>query len=65
MKNETSSEFVEMSLPCLFEITNDIMQRAIRAGFSTEYLSQCVVRLPKCQDENNLHYDLGFPDYHF
>ena len=65
MKTENNTEFVEMSLPCLFEITNDIMQRAINAGFSTEYLSCCVVRLPKCQDEKNPHYDLGFPEFPF
>ncbi len=65
MKTAEKEAYLEISLPALVQITNDILQRAIRAGFSDEYLKCCVVRLPKEQDENNIHYDLGFPEYPF
>ncbi len=65
MKTVEKVDYLEISLPALVQITNDIVQRAVRAGFSDDYLKCCVVRLPKEQDENNLCYDLGFPEYPF
>ena len=65
MKITENVDYLEISLPALIKITNDIVQRAVRAGFSGDYLKCCVVRLPKDQDENNLSYDLGFPEYPF
>lgn len=65
MKTAEKVDYLEISLPVLVQITNDIVQRAVRAGFTDDYLKSCVVRLPKVQDENNLYYDLGFPKYPF
>ncbi len=64
MMDEKNSYF-EISLPALFEITNDILTRVVRAGFSENYLKECVVRIPKDQNENRLTYDLGFPQFPF
>lgn len=64
MMDEKNTYF-EISLPALVEITNDILTRAVRAGFSEAYLKECVVRIPKDQNENELTYDLGFPQFPF
>lgn len=65
MKTETEKDMFEISLPAFLEIANDILQRAIRAGFSDEYLKCCVVRLSEKQNEKELCYELGFPTYPF
>lgn len=65
MKTAEKQDYFEISLPALMMIANDIMFRAVRAGFSDEYLDCCVVRLPKDADMDNLSYDLAFPEYPF
>ena len=65
MKTAEKEDYFEISLPALVQITNDIIHRAVRAGFTDDYLKCCVVRLPKDNDLNNLRYDLGFPQYPF
>ena len=63
--SKTDNEYFEIPLLTLICISKDIVLRAARAGFSEDYLKECVVRLPKDQDEKNPHYDLGFPEYPF
>jgi hypothetical protein len=65
MNSNSKSDCYEIPLVVLLEIANDISQRAVRAGFSSEYLSCCTVTLPKDFDFENLSYGLEFPSMAF
>ncbi len=61
MNSETKNDCFEIPLVILLDIANDISQRAVKAGFSSEYLSCCSVKLPKDFDFENISYGLEFP----
>lgn len=55
-----NNDYYEMSVAVLLNIAGDIMERALKAGLTPEFMSHCVVRLPKDQEENTYSYDLGY-----
>lgn len=59
--NEVENKYFEISFSLLFSIITDIMKKAVTFNLSDEYLSKCVVRIPKDIDKNNPFYDLGLP----
>lgn len=59
--DEDEKKYFEISFSLLFTIMTDIMKKAVAFNLSDEYLSKCVVRIPKDSDKNDFFYDLGLP----